>query len=109
MRLLPAALPLSSQFMFAVDAKSLALIPQPASIQTTGNDFTLANGFDISTPNYSDAPLRGAIDRAVHGTEFRSAPLLQRTGAPKFVVDCKARGSEIPKLGDDESYSLEVT
>ena len=95
--------------MFAVDAKSLALIPQPASIQTTGNDFALANGFDISTPNYSDARLRGAIDRAVHRTEFRSAPLLQRTGAPKFVVDCKACGSEIPKLGDDESYSLEVT
>src|SRR3954447_19216854 len=109
MRLLLAALLLTCQFLFAADTKSLALIPQPASVQTTGGDFALTNGFTVSTPTYSDARLHRAIDRAVQRIEARSLPLLQRSGAPAFIVDCKSKGSDIPQLGDDESYSIEVT
>ncbi len=42
--------------------------------------------------------------------EQRSQLVLFKTsGAPTFIVDCKSKGSDIPQLGDDESYSLEVT
>jgi hexosaminidase len=109
MRLILAVLLLSCQFLFAADTKSLALLPMPASVQSTGGDFALSNGFTVSTPAYSDARLRHAIDRAVVRIETRSLPLLQRTGAPAFVVDCKSKGRDIPQLGEDESYTIEVT
>jgi len=98
MRLLLAALLLSSQFLFAADTKSLALLPVPASVQTTGSDYQLANGFTVSTPGFSDARLHRAIDRAVRRMEARSLPLLPRSGGPSLIVDCKSKGSDIPTL-----------
>jgi hexosaminidase len=109
MRLLLAFLLLSSQVVFAANQPSIAIIPQPASVQTTGSDFQLANGFTVSTPGFSDARLHRAIDRAVRRIEARSLPLLPRSGGPSLIVDCKSKGSDIPQLGDDESYTLEVT
>lgn len=108
MRLLIAALLLSAQMMFAADTKSIAVIPQPASVQTTGADFALSNGLTVQTPNFSDARLQHAIARAVKRVEGRSQIILARQGAPALIVDCKSKSPEIPQLGEDESYTLEV-
>jgi hexosaminidase len=106
MRILFAVL-LLAQLAFA--SAPLTLLPQPASVQTTGADFALANGFAVKTPSYTDARLQRAIDRAVTRMQERTITILPRDGASTFIVDCKSKGSDIPQLGDDESYSLEVT
>jgi len=107
MRILFAVLILA-QLVFAADR--LTLLPVPASAQTSGADFALANGFTIKTDGYSDARLQRAIDRAVRRMEARSVLVLARpSGAPAFIVACKSKGGDLPQLGDDESYSLEVT
>ncbi len=86
----------------------LNLLPQPASVQTGSGSFTLSAGISISTPHYKDARLQRAIDRAVSRIQARTISILPRNGGHAVVIDVRERGSELPQLGDDESYSLTV-
>ena len=87
----------------------LSLVPQPASVQAGAETFPLSGGFTIATPGVQDPRLLRAIDRAVNRIEARTASILPRANAPQLIVDVKARGNDIPQLGDDETYTLEIT
>jgi hexosaminidase len=93
----------------AASAASLPIMPAPAKAVTSEGFLRIDASFRVALAGYSDTRLMAAADRFV-------AQLSAQTGIP-FVpgkeailqVECKERGSEIPKLGEDESYELDIS
>ena len=90
----------------------LNLMPVPASIQIGQGQLKLDSSFTIATSGYSDARLVRAIGRLQHRIEARTGvqiPLGVASGSDAVLrIECGSGSPEIPKLGEDESYSLEV-
>jgi hexosaminidase len=118
MRLL-LALVLLSSFTFASDSSTMLadlstnLMPIPAVMQMHPGTLKLDSSFTVGVTNHSDGRLRRAIQRFQSRLEGRTGvelPLgLASDGtAATLRIECAAAGSEYPKLGEDESYSLEV-
>jgi hexosaminidase len=87
------------------------LMPVPASVEERPGRATVDERFSIAIAGHSDARLRSAVARA-------TARLSRRTGlelaGPRpepgatLRIHAAAGGPEVPPLGDDESYVLEV-
>jgi hexosaminidase len=96
----------------SMPADSLNLMPLPASIQMGQGQLKLDGSFTIGTAAYSNARLERAIERLQHRMEGRTGvevPLgVTKSGGATFTIEVAAAGADIPKLGDDESYSLEI-
>jgi hexosaminidase len=105
---------LSAQFSIA-DAQpsgSLALMPLPAHILQSGGQFPIDGGFSVSLEGYKEARLVTAKERFL-------AVLARETGIPfrqdapadqaKFIIQTTAASDPVERLGEDESYRLEVT
>lgn len=91
---------------------ALNLMPLPASIQAGQGQLRVNGSFAIGVAGYSDGRLDRAIVRLQQRIEGRSGvqiPLgIARGSNAVLTVKCVSAGSEIPKVGDDESYSLEI-
>ncbi|HET7535933.1 MAG TPA: family 20 glycosylhydrolase, partial [Candidatus Didemnitutus sp.] len=96
------------------------LMPVPAQrIDGTGR-LALTPEFKVVVRGHDDARLRTALLAFLRRTEERTGLTLARTPTGEYVpaatgmaatlvVDCGEAGPAIPKLGDDESYTLDVT
>ena len=90
----------------------LSLMPLPAKVEPRSGKFLINNNFKIA--------LRGPEEpRVKHGAERFQASLSRITGiplpapadreiAPTFTITWNANGDKVQKLGEDESYRLEV-
>lgn len=97
---------------------ALALMPQPAAIETASGRLPLAPDFRIAVTGHDDARLRGALDRAVQRLGRRIDSRLEvcapggatpaDVASATFRIECGAAAPEVPQLGDDESYELEI-
>src|ERR1051326_4510408 len=108
--LLVLAIGLSS---FASAQTSAALMPLPQKVTIGAGRFLINQNFKVA--------LRGPDDaRVKRGAERFQASLAQITGiplplrsdrktAPTFIISWTTDGEKIQKLGEDESYRLEVT
>ncbi len=96
----------------AAAATSLNLMPLPASLQVHEGQLKLDKTFTIGSSGYSNARLQRAIERLQRRIEGRTGvqiPLgLATGGTATLTLECTAAGPEIPQLGEDESYSLEI-
>ena len=115
----------------------LPLMPLPQKVVVSSGAMPIDSGFRIAASGYSDSRLEAAIKRLASriarqtgvpqigvetgGIEDPSATPSSRLaarkggGSPKglapqgLVVECHERGNELPTLGEDESYKLDVS
>jgi len=89
-----------------------ALMPVPAKVQAGTGLWQVQQGFTISITGADDARLAAAAERCVnHLSGATGIPLTYRTAdASKatIAIRCEHNGEKIQKLGEDESYTLDV-
>src|SRR6516225_2101732 len=101
--------------MFASSASptsALDLLPMPASVQIQAGRLDLDGSFTIALTGCSDSRLERAVQRLQRRIEGRTGvglPLGLTSGTQAVLnVACTADAPQYPRLGDDESYSLEI-
>ena len=92
---------------------TINVMPLPASVQMHPGKLKLDSAFTVATSGYTDARLQSAILRLQQRLEGRTGIVLPLgiapTGRPAILtIAVKARGEQYPKLGDDESYAIEI-
>ena len=94
-------------------AASLNLMPMPASVQVQPERLKLNSSFTIGATGCSDARLERGVRRFQQRIEGRTGIELPggfaSGGQAVLTITCGGASSEYPKLGEDESYSLEIT
>ena len=99
---------------FASELPTLNPMPMPASAQMRAGQLLVDSSFSVGISGYSDPRLQRAVERFLDN-------LRRQTGMPaltmkvtdathaKLVVQCGRGSKEVQELGEDESYSLEIS
>ncbi|HYR74211.1 MAG TPA: family 20 glycosylhydrolase [Pyrinomonadaceae bacterium] len=92
----------------------LNLMPVPASVQRQPGRLPVNGGFKVAVKNYTDDRLRAGIARMLTRLAGRTVLTLPADPAADestatLVIECDRAGDIVPSLGENESYSLEVT
>jgi hexosaminidase len=92
-------------------AATPALMPLPVTVRPAAGKLTLDNSFKAAVVSAPDARLDEAIGRFVVRLSRQTGIPMPglKEGAPKLRIECASAGSEYPTLGEDESYTLDVT
>ena len=92
-------------------AAAPALMPLPVMLRPATGKLTLDNTFRAALVSAPDARLDAAIGRfVVRLSRQTGIPMLGlKDATPKLRVACAAAGNDYPTLGEDESYTLDVT
>ena len=95
-------------------ASIINVMPLPASVQIQPGKLKLDGSFAVATSGYTDARLQAAILRLQQRLEGHTGIVVPLRVAPSgmpaaLTISVKARGEQYPKLGEDESYGLEIT
>lgn len=90
------------------------LMPVPASINWKDGRLPVTKAFSVALAGQTDERLKAYIFRVMRRLEGRTVLELPRelsTGSANasLVVETQSAGNAIPKLGDDESYTLEIS
>jgi hexosaminidase len=85
-------------------------MPWPAKLTIEPGELPITPDFSVRATRFSDARLEAAMRRfARRLTLSTGTPLVTpRAGAPGLAIECSAPGPELPELGEDESYRLDV-
>ncbi len=97
-----------------------ALMPQPASLQpaqageTGQGDLAITGSFQVALTGYQEPRLERAAHRLVHQlSHFTGIPILggitTDTATATLVIHCGHAGEPVQTVGEDESYTLDVT
>jgi hexosaminidase len=90
------------------------LMPVPASIQFQSGRLKIDASFTVALDGHTDARLEAAVFRAARrlegrtGFEFSRAATAGKANAT-LLIQCRAAGSPVPSVREDESYALEVS
>ena len=114
--LLPALM-LSAMFARLADAQtpaSLNLMPVPASLQMGTGQLVVDPSFTVGVSGDRDPRLQRAVERFLNDLRRQTGMLpldMQVADASKatIVVSADRASKEVQELGEDESYSLEIT
>ncbi|MGA9040092.1 MAG: family 20 glycosylhydrolase [Terriglobales bacterium] len=114
--LLPALM-LSAMFARLADAQtpaSLNLMPVPASLQMGTGQLVVDPSFTVGVSGNRDPRLQRAVERFLNDLRRQTGMLpldMQVADASKatIVVSADRASKEVQELGEDESYSLEIT
>jgi len=91
----------------------LNLIPQPANVKPGSGALPVGANFTIAFTGYSESRLDRAADRFLTQLHRQTGLLLPKpardAAQATLVVHTDHASKEIQELGEDESYSLEVT
>ena len=91
----------------------LNLMPWPAKIAMGEGSLPIDQNFHISTLGASDARIQAAAARLIRQLALQTgiplSEVLRDPSHAKLVIRCDSPGEPIQKLGEDESYRLEVT
>jgi hexosaminidase len=94
--------------------QKLDLMPVPTSITFHNERLAVDSNFRVATRGHSDARLQAAIARFMKRLEGRTVLTLDSTLAPDdqttpLIVQTQGPGKNIPGLGEDESYRIDIT
>ncbi len=94
----------------ACSAAIPALMPMPRTVAERDGKLAIDGKFSATATAYTDARLQSAL-RRLTARMFRETGLIPIPGTAQSAlrVDCAARGPENPTLGEDESYTLDVS
>ena len=98
----------------AAVAATPALMPLPVKMQAGQGQLTVDVNFSVAATAYSGERLDGVLQRFVaHLARQTGIPILDVKPADPskatLRVQCAAAGAGYPQLGEDESYTLDVT
>ena len=88
------------------------LMPVPASVTWREGRLPVDKSFGFAFAGKTDERLRQYLSRAMRRLEGRTILELSRdpvTTSPTLLIETASTGNPIPKLGDDESYQLDIT
>ncbi len=109
-------LTLKGQEGHANSAKAIQhnLMPVPASVQLNTERLPVDANFKVGIRGHSDARLESGIARFMKRLEGRTvlslAPgLALDDQATTLIVHCEGPGKDIPALGENESYRIDIT
>src|SRR5450759_1284384 len=106
---------ISATLISAAFAAAPALMPLPVTVRPATGKLILDSTFKaalVSAPDARpDARLDASIGRfVVRLSRQTGVPMLgQKDATPKLRIECAGAGSDYPALGEDESYTLDVT
>ena len=95
-------------------ARRHALMPVPSSLEWAEGRLALTPAVVVALRGHRDARLQAAVDRMVRRLESRTTLEFARgAGAPDpdratLVVEVAGPAPAVPRLGEDESYTLDV-
>jgi hexosaminidase len=86
-------------------------MPLPVTVRPAAGQLTLDHTFKAELVSAPDARLEAAIGRfVVRLSRQTGIPMLGlKDATPKLRIECAGAGSDYPALGEDESYTLDVT
>src|SRR5258708_22186435 len=89
----------------------LPLMPMPAKVQTGTGQFAVNPSFKVALHGCDDARIKRASERFLKNLSRRTGiPLSSNSdSAANFTIECRGQGASVQKLGEDESYRLEVS
>ena len=98
----------------AAEPRRLSLMPMPASVQAKTGQLVVDSSFSVGISGYSDARLQRAVELFLDSLRRQTGmpPLdMQVTDAAqaKLVVHSERAGKDVQEVGEDESYSLEIS
>jgi hexosaminidase len=90
------------------------LMPMPAELQPGSGQLVLDPSFSVTTTGYTDARLQRAVNRFLNQLRFETGMLpldmnQVRGPAATLVIRTGHASQEVQRLGEDESYILEIT
>lgn len=84
-------------------------MPLPVKVEARGGALAIDGGFNIGASACADPRVSAAAGRLVERIARQTGiPMMGGSGV-KLTVECRARGAEYPALGEDESYTLDVS
>jgi hexosaminidase len=86
-----------------------ALMPLPVKLDPGSGALSIDGSFGVTASGVRDARLDAAMRRLSERLSRQIGIQFLGPAASTVKVECAARGSEYPKLGEDESYTLDVT
>src|SRR5262249_10084400 len=87
-----------------------AVMPLPVTMTPGTRRMPIDNSFQMSISGASDARLQGAVARATSRLSRQTGiPFIGPRGSVALRIECAAKGPDVPTLGEDESYTLDVT
>ncbi len=94
--------------------RRLNLMPVPASVKLQNERLAVDANFKVATRGHSDARLEAGIWRFIKRLEGRTVLTLAPALAPDdqmtpLIVNCQGPGKNIPSVGEDESYRIDIT
>lgn len=98
---------------FAQNASELNVLPMPASVQPGAGELVISSAFTVSVSGTNDGRLNRAVERFVDDLSRKTAIPLRnkptKTSSATLEVHADKGAKDVPQLGEDESYALEVT
>ncbi len=90
------------------------LMPWPAKMSTEQGSLAIDQSFRVALSGYQDPRLRAAAERFIGRMALQTGmplnPAIVQEGAPATLsIECGHAGEMVQKLGEDESYRLEVS
>ncbi|MFP5226838.1 MAG: beta-N-acetylhexosaminidase, partial [Acidobacteriota bacterium] len=85
------------------------LMPQPSQLTMGQGLLPITAGFSVGFDKTHDERLESAVDRAMDRLKFQTGVIPQHASAGTLVVSVDGPGEAIQGMGEDESYSLDVT
>ena len=106
-----ALLPFSTSKLRAQTSAALPLMPLPAHATTGDGQLLINSSFSVAIDGHSDPRINLGEERFVDKLSRETGiPFLpsSRTSQPTLTIRAAGAGDEVQKLGEDESYRLEV-
>ncbi|MGD0513751.1 MAG: family 20 glycosylhydrolase, partial [Terriglobales bacterium] len=98
----------------AAEARQLNLMPMPAARQMQAGQLVIDPAFSVGISGHSDAQLQRTVERFLDDLRRQTGmpPLDMKITNPAqatLVVHCEHETKAVQELGEDESYSLEIS
>jgi len=89
------------------------LMPVPANVNWKNGKLPVSKTFAVAVKGQTDERLKSYIFRVMRRLEGRTILELSRdlsndAGGAQLFIETNSTGNAVPKLGDDESYTLEI-
>jgi hexosaminidase len=108
------SLPAQERDMSRLQTARRNLMPVPASVSWKTGRLPVTKNFVVAVKGQTDERLKSYIFRIVRRLEGRVVMELARdlssdAAGAQLLIETQSTGNAIPRLGDDESYNLEIS
>jgi len=98
----------------AAEPRQLSLMPMPASVQMKAGQLVVDSSFSVEISGHSDLQLQHAVERFLDSLRRQTGmpPLdmkVTNAAQAKLVVHSERASKAVQEIGEDESYSLDIS